>query len=208
MSYELKKGVIKFKEKDFDEHKELFKNLKNQQNPKTLFITCSDSRVVPNLITDTKPGELFIIRNIGNIIPKYQEKSKSYLATISSIEYALLHLNIENIVICGHSNCGACKALYEDKKELKKMPFVKNWLKQIKHIAKSIKKMNLGDEKRELITERANILNSKKNLKTYPGIKKALKNKKLEIHSWHYIIETGEVFAYENKKFKLLKSYK
>ena len=88
-------GAIKFKEENFLTYKELFENLKEGQNPHTLFVGCSDSRVVPNLITNTLPGELFVIRNIANIVPPYREADE-YLATTSAIEYALEELKVEN----------------------------------------------------------------------------------------------------------------
>ena len=113
-------GAIKFMQEDFKEHEELFESLKNKQNPHTLFIGCSDSRVIPNLITNTGPGELFVIRNIANIVPPYRV-GEDYLATTSAIEYALNSLHIKNIVVCGHSNCGGCNALYYSDEELNKI---------------------------------------------------------------------------------------
>ena len=96
-------GVVQFKKEDFEAHKELFQELANYQKPHTLFIGCSDSRIVPNMITSTLPGELFVIRNIANIVPPYRIKDE-YLATTSAIEYAVIVLEIQNIIICGHSN--------------------------------------------------------------------------------------------------------
>ena len=100
-------GIIKFRKEDFEAHKELFMELKDRQIPHTLFIACSDSRIDPNLITGSKPGELFIIRNIANIVPPYRDTAE-FVATTSAIEYAVLMLGVENIIVCGHSNCGGC----------------------------------------------------------------------------------------------------
>ena len=111
--HNLFEGVVKFQQKDFEEHKELFSDLKSKQAPHTLFIGCSDSRVVPSLITKTMPGDLFIVRNIGNLVPPWRE-TDDYLSTTSAIEYAVEVLNVENIVVCGHSNCGACASLFFD----------------------------------------------------------------------------------------------
>jgi len=105
-----RESIKEFKEGEFEQHRELFESLSTEQNPHTLFITCSDSRINPNMITQSKPGELFMVRNIGNIVPKYHEKSGEY-STISAIEYAVLVLGVKNIIICGHSNCGACAAI-------------------------------------------------------------------------------------------------
>ena len=122
-------GAIRFMHTGFNEHKELFNELKQTQNPHTLFIGCSDSRVVPTLITQTLPGELFVVRNMANIVPKYRLKDE-FLATTSAIDYAIIALNVENIVVCGHSNCGGCEAIWHPKK-LENMPSVANWLRQL-----------------------------------------------------------------------------
>ena len=133
-------GAIKFKEENFIAYKELFENLKEGQNPHTLFVGCADSRVVPNLITNTLPGELFVVRNIANIVPPYRE-AEEYLATTSAIEYALEELKVENIIICGHSHCGGCAALYEED-HFTKMPNVQNWLKLIEPVKKQVLALN------------------------------------------------------------------
>ena len=112
----LLKGVVHFKKRDFEKHRGLFEGLGRDQKPHTLFIGCADSRVVPSLITKTLPGELFIVRNIANIVPPYR-MADEYLATTSAIEYAVQMLNVENIVVCGHSNCGGCASLYQEQNE-------------------------------------------------------------------------------------------
>ncbi|QOQ88140.1 carbonic anhydrase [Campylobacter corcagiensis] len=194
-------------EKYFKEHEQHFKNIATHQTPHTLFIGCSDSRVVPNLITNTKPGEMFVVRNIANIIPKYRV-SDEFLATTSAIEYALYVLGIKDIIICGHSNCGGCAALYYEDFKFEKTPNVKVWLESIKHLkaqADAIDELNTPAKKLWLI-ERLNIINSVSNLLTYPGIKEGVKLGKIRIYGWHYIIETGSLFSYDmiTKEFELL----
>lgn len=100
-------GIRNFKANELIPRQEFFEALAHQQNPHTLFIGCSDSRVIPNVVTQTIPGELFVVRNIGNFVPHYLKKSETFLATSAVIEYAVLQLNVDNIVVCGHSNCGA-----------------------------------------------------------------------------------------------------
>jgi len=175
-------GAVKFMEDGFLEHEELFKSLQHKQDPHTLFISCVDSRVVPNLITNCLPGELFMVRNIANIVPPYRV-SEEFLATTSAIEYALEVLNIKNIIICGHSDCGGCAALYVDEKKLKNTPNVRNWIRLIEPIKREVLKFTSDDPaKMAWLTERLNVIN------------------------WHYIIETGEIFSYDLKEgtFKLL----
>ena len=193
-------------EKYFKENAELFKTLKDSQTPHTLFIGCSDSRVVPNLITNTKPGEMFVIRNIANIIPKYRV-SDEFLATTSAIEYALYILNIKDIIICGHSNCGGCAALYYDESKFDKTPNVKTWLKSLDNVKAQVEALGLSNlKKKAWFVERLNIVNSIDNLLTYPGVKEGVKLGKIKIYGWHYIIETGSLFSYDmvTKDFELL----
>jgi len=201
------KGIKEFKEKDFLEHKDLFKKLEKKQEPHTLFIGCSDSRLVPNLITNTLPGELFVIRNIANIVPLYRT-SNDYLATTSAIEYAIKVLKISNIVVCGHSNCGGCSALYLDESSLNEIPHTKKWLE----LAKTVK-IKVEDqidiksewEKREWLTEQLNIVEQMNHLLSYPYIIDRLLKKELNILGWYYIIETGEIYNYEKDNMEFVK---
>ncbi|WP_051604747.1 carbonic anhydrase [Helicobacter rodentium] len=199
-------GVIKFKEENFLAYKELFENLKEGQNPHTLFVGCADSRVVPNLITNTLPGELFVVRNIANIVPPYRE-AEEYLATTSAIEYALEELKVENIIICGHSHCGGCAALYEES-HFVNMPNVKNWLRLIEPVKKQVLALNpKTTAMRAYLTEQINIERQIMNLFTYPKVKEKYLARTLNIYGWHYIIESGEVYNYDFKRheFNLLK---
>ncbi len=206
------KGALKFMQEDFKEHKELFKSLKDRQNPHTLFIGCSDSRVIPNLITNTGPGELFVVRNIANIVPPYRV-SDDFLATTSAIEYALNSLHIKNIIVCGHSNCGGCEALYYEPDEFLSSPNVKTWLSLLHHIKEEVLSLSSTNQDlamRSWLTEKLNLLNSLQNLFTYPGIQKALEERQIELHAWYYIIETGEIYEYDlnQKNFILIQEKK
>ena len=198
-------GVKEFNSKDFLEHKELFENLGKKQSPHTLFIGCSDSRVVPNLITKTLPGDLFVIRNIANIVPYYRESSE-YLATTSAIEFAIKVLNVSNILICGHSNCGGCKALLSDAASLIEIPHTKKWLelaRPVRELVESDPELKNNHAKREWITEQLNIIEQMKHLLSYPYIKEKYKKQEINLLGWYYIIETGEIFNYmiDEKRF-------
>ncbi|WP_169764313.1 carbonic anhydrase [Campylobacter mucosalis] len=202
----LLEGAVSFMEDGFLEHEELFKSLKHSQDPNTIFISCTDSRVVPNLITNALPGDLFTIRNIANIVPPYRV-SDDFLATTSAIEYALQVLNIKTIIICGHSDCGGCKAIYQDESKFVNTPNLRNWIKLIEPIKTEVLKFTSDDPaKIAWLTERLNIINSIENLLTYPNVESDFDAGKLEIYGWHYIIETGEIFSYDlkTKSFKLL----
>lgn len=198
--------IIKFKEKDYEVHRALFEELKEQQNPDTLFISCCDSRIDPNLITGSLPGELFIIRNIANIVPPFR-KTQEYVATTSAIEYAVLMLNVENIIVCGHSNCGGCAASLKPEEDLDELPNTKKWLELCKPVKEKIL-MEYGsaeDAKLEWLMEQANIVEQLKNLLSYPYIKERIKAGNLKISGWYYIIETGEIYIYDRHtcEFKL-----
>ena len=195
-------GAIRFMHTGFNEYKELFNELKQAQNPHTLFIGCSDSRVVPTLITQTLPGELFVVRNMANIVPKYRLKDE-FLATTSAIDYAIIALNVENIVVCGHSNCGGCEAIWHPKK-LENMPSVANWLRQLDDVKYEIQNYDAPLEERAWLTESLCILQSLENLRTFPQVKEREEKGELKLFGWHYIIETGEVFSYKNGEFILL----
>lgn len=192
----LYKGIHKFRESYFKKEEDFFKRLSENQTPEVLFITCSDSRVDPNLVTQSKPGELFIVRNVGNIIPPYDAiKDKNSVA--AAIEFAVLGLKVSDIIICGHSNCGAIHALI-DKKEFRNMPHFRDWLK-IASPVKDIVKFFYGDlkgEHRRRITEKENVLIQLRNIQTYPFVEQLLKTGSLHLHGWYYDIGTGSVYAY------------
>lgn len=201
----LLKGIVKFRQVDFDTHKILFKELKNRQNPHTLFISCSDSRVDPNLITKTLPGELFIIRNIANIVPPYRNTA-DYVSTTSAIEYAVLELEVENIIVCGHSNCGGCAACLKTSESLNYLPHTKKWLELSYPVRdRIINEISPNQpETRQWMMEQGNVVEQLKNLMTYPYIKERAYNGQLKISGWHYIIESGEIFIYDKDKEEFL----
>ncbi|MDA8158884.1 MAG: carbonic anhydrase [Deltaproteobacteria bacterium] len=200
-------GVINFNKNEYEKYSELFKKIAEEQNPHTLFIGCSDSRVVPSLITKTLPGELFVVRNIANLVPPYRNINE-FLATTSAIEYAVNILNVKNIVVCGHSNCGGCRALYMEDEDLKNIPHTKKWLELAENAKLTVSGLNIAEgsdiefvhKQRELLTERENIKEQIKHLHSYPYIQSKLKYGEINIYGWHYIIETGEVYNYSFEK--------
>lgn len=193
-------GVIRFRRNDFEANREYFENLGREQNPHTLFIGCSDSRVVPSLITQTSPGELFIIRNIANLVPVYRE-SVEYLATTSAIEYAVLVLNVTNIIVCGHSNCGGCASLYETPEKMAAIPHTRHWLELALPVKEKVLKI-VGDSDpaaREWMTEQINVVEQLGHLMTYPYIKERVDQGQIKLIGWHYIIPTGNIYEYHRE---------
>ena len=193
-------GVVEFRSRDYEEHKELFTSLGRQQKPHTLFIGCSDSRIVPSLITKTLPGELFIIRNVANLVPKFR-LADEYLSTTSAIEYAVQVLEVENIIICGHSNCGGCAALYKQEGDFEKLPHTHKWLELAGPVKQQVEERLPEDDPaaREWLTEQTNIVEQMKHLLTYPYIARRYKKGRLSIQGWYYIIETGEIYSYDKE---------
>lgn len=198
-------GVKEFNSDDFPEYRDLFEKIGRKQQPHTLFIGCSDSRVVPNLITKTLPGELFVIRNIANIVPMYRQ-SDDFLATTSAIEYAVKVLGISTILICGHSNCGGCNALFMNEEEMTEIPHTRKWLELARKVREKIDQLRVPDlAVREWMTEQLNIVEQMNHLLTYPYIAEKYEAGELDILGWYYIIETGEVFNYNKEQKKFLK---
>ena len=192
------RGLDEFRKTYVHDHQELLEQLSHGQKPRVLFITCSDSRVAPNLITNTDVGELFVIRNAGNIVPPFGAANGGEGGTI---EYAITALGIEQVIICGHSHCGAMKGLLKLNKLQADMPLVYDWLKH----AESTRRLVLenyphqsGEELIETLVAE-NVLIQIENLKTYPMIRAKIHQGKLHIYGWIYEIETGEVLAYDAK---------
>ncbi|MBI4683587.1 MAG: carbonic anhydrase [Nitrospirae bacterium] len=195
----LYKGIWNFQELHFGKEKDFFRRLSEGQSPEILFITCADSRIDPNLVTQSRPGELFIVRNMGNIIPPYDAiKDKNSVA--AAIEFAVLDLRVKDIIICGHSDCGAMQALYRDEKEFNNMPHLREWLQ----LADSVKKIVLRHYQeapaaiRLRITEEENVLCQLNNIQTYPFVLDALNTGALHLHGWYYNIRTGSIYYYNS----------
>ena len=212
---ELFQGAVKFREEDFNEHRKLYESLKKHQEPHTLLITCTDSRVVPNLITNSLPGDLFVIRNMGNLVPPYLGKNKGirdgYLATTSAIEYALVVLGIKNVIICGHSDCGACSAIYELPEKLENAPYVQKWIELLEPVKQKVDALKPNSKaKRTWLMEQMNIEHQLENLMTYPFVEERFDRGDLNVYGWYYIIETGEILNYNmiKREFKTINQIK
>lgn len=191
-----KKGYDTFLNKYFKKNTELFSNLSKKQKPHTMMITCSDSRVNPALLLNAKPGELFIARNIGNVVPPYLPAKGS---TQAAIEYAVNALDIPTIIVLGHSNCGACAHIYHQKEGNLELPHVENWLEYIIP-AKSAAMLEVHDDQNKNIfelTEKHNILISMQRLMEYPYIQSRLVKNQIHLEGWWYDIGTGKVEIYD-----------
>ena len=187
-------GLVQFKSSSFEERKALFAELANGQSPEVLFITCADSRIDPNLVTQTEPGELFIIRNAGNIIPPHSRVSGGVTA---SIEYAVAVLGIKHIVVCGPSDCGAMKGALNTA-ALADLPHVQNWLDHSRAAVEIVKAKQGQATISELdqVTKQ-NVLLQLDHLRTHPAVASRLGTGEVDMHGWVYNIEHGTVAAYD-----------
>lgn len=180
-------GLKRFRGETFQHYREHYQHLASEgQNPSTLFIGCSDSRLVPNLITDTGPGDMFVVRNVGAFVPPY-ESAEAYHGTTAAIEFATEVLNVTDIVICGHSDCGAIQSLY--KAPNPDMPHVTNWL----NLAEDAKlEGKVTPEMLRRTEERAIVLQVER-LFSFPTVAKRVEAGALAVHGWHYDIGAGVV---------------
>lgn len=218
-------GIIEYRRDYLPQNRARFAQLGKGQHPDTLFIACSDSRVVPNLFASTHPGELFVIRNIGNMVPKYDDSDVTAHSEIAALEYALLNLNVKYVVVCGHTECGAmgaslaldiqspCLCHRGQEKNIvtgtKFPPAVQHWLQHtVGPVVSSFRAGATLDPKLSEANQLAqmNVLHQINNLLDYPVVKKRVEEETLSIHGWIFDVPTGDVYAHdeEEKKFVLI----
>lgn len=192
----LVKGVHYFQNIGFQQQQSLFERLANRQDPEACFITCSDSRIDPNLITNSPPGGLFIVRNVGNLVPCYGTSNNAELA---AVEYAVAALGVKHIIVCGHTGCGAMRALIEGVPAGQHLPAVMQWLRHAESTQAIVKEHYSHLSGSDLLTAAAqeNVLVQLEHLRTSPAVATRVSRGKLQLHGWMYKIETGEIFAYD-----------
>ncbi len=208
-----------FQDDYFPHHQQRFQDLVAQgQHPKTLFIGCSDSRLVPYLLTGASPGELFLVRNVGAFVPPY-DQSHGLHGTMAAIEFAVLNLKVEHIIVCGHSHCGAIRAAYEGAPE--EAIALQAWLKLADEALLPVRLFapeapealspqggasglgrpgaGLRPEVLRRTEQRAVVLQLER-LMDYPMVRRAVEAGHLILHGWHYVIESGEVHVFDAER--------
>ncbi len=201
--HRLIRGIHQFRENIFPERREKFEALAHGQRPSTLFITCSDSRIVPEMITQTEPGELFVLRNAGNLVPP---STASHSGEAATIEYAIRVLKVEDVIVCGHSHCGAIAGLLKPQ-TLQGLPAVEKWLEYANQVNREIADQNLmRDGNDDLLTSavKSNIAVQLNHLRTYATVADAEERGELRLHGCFYRFETGEVSAFDNSQRRFL----
>jgi carbonic anhydrase len=188
---ELLLRLRRFHDDYFPGAKDRFKHLVDDgQHPGILFIGCSDSRIVPYLLTGTGPGELFIVRNVGAFVPPH-DGSAGYHGTAAAIEFAVLNLKVNRIVICGHSHCGGIRALYEEVSP--EATNLSSWLELGREAVLPVQVTNEALRRTE---QRAVVLQLER-LMGYPMVRKRVESGLLTLHGWHYVIEDGEIHVFD-----------
>jgi carbonic anhydrase len=191
-------GHQRFREK-FESNHEVFEKLAEEgQNPKVLWIGCSDSRVVPELITGADPGELFDVRNIANVVPP---ASSAACAAGAAVEYAVIHLHVRHIVVCGHTDCGGIKAL-EAPPDPGGQPHITSWLELARPAREKILSSDISEDDRYLETIKVNALMQCENLRSYPCVADGERAGNLSIHAWLYDLHTGKILAFDETSGK------
>jgi carbonic anhydrase len=193
-------GVHKFRTGEIGNYRKLFRKLSREgQNPHTLFITCSDSRVLAELITQSQPGDLFVVKNVGNIVPPAQVRGDTN-STAAAIEFAVENLRVSDVVICGHSQCGAISALLAEKPVSAATPHLRDWLELAAPVRETLTKnyAHLHEIRaRENAAAEENVLFGLDNLHSYPCVQERLADDTLRLHGWFFKIATAELFAYD-----------
>jgi carbonic anhydrase len=194
-------GYARFRSDVFPQQSGLFEKLAKGQQPQALFICCSDSRVVPEVVMQCEPGTLFPCRSVGNLVPPPTETASGVAATI---EYAIRVLRIPDVVICGHSDCGAMKGILESEK-IESLPAVRSYLehagpssKWLTRLLKDATSLSF-EQKLKLLTE-ANVIAQLQNLRNHPAVDDALKNNTVRVHGWVYDIGTGGILQFDSEE--------
>lgn len=188
MPQDLVAGLQRFRD-SFPRYREHYERLVREgQKPSTLFIGCADSRVVPHLLTDTLPGELFTLRNVGNLVPPF-EPDEGFHGTSAGIEFATLQLQVKDIIVCGHSHCGAIRALYDPPPEA--TPHMRRWL----GLAAEARVPGEPTEDTLRRTERRSVVLQLGRLLSYPMVRERVESGAVALHGWYYVIEEGRMFA-------------
>jgi carbonic anhydrase len=196
-------GLKRFRKNVYPKHRELFQKLALQQRPTALFITCADSRIDPCLLTQTKPGELFLCRVIGNIVPRHPELMGGVSATI---EYAVGVLGVPDVIVCGHTDCGVMKGVLNPE-ALKPLANVSAWLEhaQAARLAVAKPDSDFSDPQFLLELTERNVVEQLKNLQTHPSVAARMEQGNLKLHGWVYHIGEGMVTTYSPRREKFIR---
>ena len=197
-------GIVDFRKNLTEESRALFAQLALGQKPDTLFIACSDSRVVPNLFASTNPGDLFVLRNIGNLVPPLSAPLEESSAP-SILEFSIFSLKVSDIIVCGHSECGAIQALVRGI-DARSCPHLESWLKYGKEAVTKVRAGSILDRNLSEVNQisQMNVLQQVAHIMSYPFIQERVKKKELRVHGWWFDIGHADVYCYEKEQNKFI----
>lgn len=200
----LVRGIVEFRKKALPSYREIFQHLALGQSPDTLFIACSDSRVAANVFASTEPGDMFVIRNVGNLIPCCGKDGHSLAdeSEAAAIEFALLNLTVTEIIVCGHSECGAMNAIINGREKVQ-APHLKAWLRHGED-ALPLLDTHKGDLSPVNKLSQLNVLQQLEHLKTYPLVRERIEQGKLTLHAWWFELAGASVYAYDESQKKFI----
>ncbi len=195
------KGYHAYHTVDYRRDEALLRSLAEKgQSPKAMVISCCDSRVEPSAVLGSIPGDLFMVRNVANLVPPFVADSKHH-GTSAALEYAITQLEIPNIIILGHAMCGGIKALIDGSVDTEdNSTFISNWMSIAKEAKNNTDCCDHDKEKFQRDVEQSSILNSLKNLMTFPFIKERVEDGRLELNGWYFDFSTGELFGYDEEQ--------
>jgi carbonic anhydrase len=202
----LLRGIIEFRQKMLPEDREKFARLAHGQSPDALMIACADSRVVPNLFASTDPGDLFVVRNVGNLIPECGPDGRSTAdeSEAAAIEFALANLNVLDIIVCGHSECGAMRAIVDGRQKVT-APNLREWLR---HGEPALARLGAGGDVQSRANQlsQLNVLQQMDHLRSYPIVRERLAEKCLDLHGWWFEVDTANVYIHDEAsgRFELI----
>ena len=194
----LLEGFTRFHAKHFCGEERLYEHLAVKQEPRTLIISCSDARVDPSILTDARPGDIFVVRNVANLVPPYQPVADSYHGTSAALEFAVKNLQVRHIVVLGHSGCAGIRALLdrgdtcEECEEEKEFSFISSWVDIAKEAkARALHTCGHSGEDPHTACEKEGIITSLENLKTFPWIRERIDNGTIKLHGWYFSLDDG-----------------
>ncbi|MYM27564.1 carbonic anhydrase [Duganella sp. CY15W] len=197
-------GFNRFQQQYFNENPDLYGNLRAGQRPGTLLIGCCDSRVDPVLLTGSDPGDMFVVRNIANLVPPCTPTASAGVS--SAIEFAVCELEVERIIVLGHARCGGIRAVMAPKPVQRETDFVGQWMRIAQPVAERVRRdlAHRSSEEQHHACELASILLSLDNLLTYPWLKRRVDQGKLKLHGWYFDLESGALMAYSARQQQFL----
>lgn len=194
------RGIVEFRKNRSPDYQEIFARLALGQRPDALFIGCSDSRVAPNVFASTNPGDLFVIRNVGNLISPCEDHGHSGgdESEAAALEFSIHNLAVSDVIVCGHSECGAMHALIRGRDRLS-APHLRNWLRNGEPSLAALKAGKAPDPALSPVNQlsQLNVLSQIENLKSYPIVRERMERRELELHGWWFDIAHAEVHAYD-----------